>query len=587
MNLVRDIMSMEWVESVDFGVPARQQVGSWWTPSPSDREIAEGILRGNLRLEPHPNWVFGSQIEWDADPFNQRNWTFQLHSMKWLDVVRRTAEQSPEDSEFARFWVHTVFDWSARYLNAVDHPVAWMDMADGMRTIEFVLGAKLVPDDLFREYLDILRLHAEKLADPSRRVGGNHGLHQLQGLLVVASFLRDDELKLSAATDLVGLFNSEYDVEGTNKEGALAYHDLNYHWWQLAFDRLELEGIKLGSASRRLEDSRKHLAQFVRPDGNLETIGDTSPGRVLTADGSETTQFVRTRGKDGVAPSDKRILLGAGYAAGRGTWGSTSTEFQNATFYTIKWAKSEVHGHDDSTSLTVFSGGVPWLVDPGMYAYQPGRERRFFKGRSAHNVVFSSTLKFEFEEGSLVASAFDEDVDAYWIKQTVRDYGTNERILIYLRQFDAFVVADRIIKSNTVEAFGRFAQLWQLHPDTEMHVGMRTVSLKNRRSSITMRWLNRPKFESLRGQVDPMRGWYSPGYSQIVKTSSLSVIPASAKRAEWVSIISVGEFDLVPLSAKWDRGQFRMTFAIGGESKYLAFDERGDMTLTPIGDEVK
>ncbi|MGH8227204.1 MAG: heparinase II/III domain-containing protein [Steroidobacteraceae bacterium] len=46
------------------------------------------------------------------------------------------------------------------------------------------------------------------------------------------------------------------------------------------------------------------------------------------------------------------------------------------------------HGHADALSFTLSAAGVPMLVDPGTYSYDPtGPWRRYFRGTSAHNTI--------------------------------------------------------------------------------------------------------------------------------------------------------------------------------------------------------
>src|SRR5699024_6313162 len=139
----------------------------------------------------------------------------------------------------------------------------------------------------------------------NRRVEGNHGLHQIQGLLVVSAFLEDQETWEQAADDLASSFLREYDAQGTNREGSLAYHDLNYQWWVTAIQRVVVEGGAFDDALGRLELSRINLAQLVRPDGYLETIGDTAPKRPMSRDGINGTRFSTSSGAEGSPPQDR------------------------------------------------------------------------------------------------------------------------------------------------------------------------------------------------------------------------------------------------------------------------------------------
>ncbi|QPK82776.1 alginate lyase family protein [Corynebacterium qintianiae] len=566
---------------VDIGVAKRQQLGTWWTPKADDLKVAEEIVSGNLTLDPHPSWFFNGEISWNADPFQQQNWRFQLHSMKWLDPLRRVALSDDRfRKQYGDAWYDTVRDWCKHNLETEDD-FAWMDMADGLRAITFTLGAALVPESEFEWFTDVIKFHEDRLRDKSRRVSGNHGLHQIQGLFVVASFLGNKQVQEEAVRDLTALFEDEFDAQGTNLEGSLAYHDLNYHWWNLAAQRVQAEGIPCPEVSSRLQTSRGNLAHFVRPDGYLETIGDTPPGRPLSDDDLETTKFARSRGSEGMPPEKKSISLDAGYAAGRSEWGRTPCQFRDSSFYTLRWGTEAIHGHDDASSVTVFSKGVPWIVDPGMFAYQRGKERRYFKGRSAHNLLIAEERDPDATGAVLTGHSSTEDGESYVVTSNAYDGYVLERRVIYLREFDALVISDSARDSKEIDPNStlNFHQLWHFHPKTEVRVGMRTVTLVNDGAHLSMRWLKRPRFDLVGGVEDPMQGWYSPHYGEKEASSVLEVFPTRRGDQSWLTVISLGEYEIFPIDISEVAGDISLKCEIDDASVKVVSKRTGEFTL--------
>lgn len=552
---------------MDFNVSRRQQIGSWWNPRRDDLAVSKNILAGRLDLSPHPTWEFGESIDWSADPFSQRNWRFQLHSMKWLDPVRRVALSDGEFSQQCKeFWCEAVFDWSDQFLQGNDE-YAWMDMADGLRAIEMVLGAPIVPDTNLQTFEGILTEHLQRLSDLERRVAGNHGLHQIQGMLVAAAFLEDRQTLQDSLCQLKELFFSEYDSQGTNREGSLAYHDLNFHWWKSAAERVHAEGLDFSECDDLLGKSRSNLMHFVRPDGFLETIGDTAPERPLSVDAYDFTSYAQSGGKIGVPPAETQEVLDGGFIAGRSSWGTDPETFKSSTFYTLRFGGEAIHGHDDDGSITLFSGN-PWIVDPGMYAYQRHPMRNYFKGRSAHNSVESSDPKYFAGPTALVNAYSDTLFDWYELKTSTSTSGELTRWVVYIKRFNVFFVLDRLSDSSASTRDLEFWQNWHFMPETRVEVGLRTVVLMHTGDSATLRWLNRPKFRTVRGEEAPLKGWYSPRYGEAVPTTVLEVAPSEAAPNEWFVAISLDQDDVVPIRY-WFEDDYRAIQFKVDEKMYL------------------
>lgn len=554
---------------MDFRVSARQQIGSWWTPRRDDLAVCDEILSGRLNLSPHPTWEFGKVVDWGADPFSQRNWRFQLHSMKWLDPVRRVGLLDIDMSQRCRdFWCETIFAWSDQFLEG-DDEYAWMDMADGLRAIELVLGAPIVPDDRLQSFEEVAMEHLRRLSDLGRRVPGNHGLHQVQGMLVAAAFLEDSQALKDSLRQLKELFHSEYDSQGTNKEGSLAYHDLNYHWWKSAAERVHVEGLDFSECDALLEKSRSNLMHFVRPDGFLETIGDTPPERTLSADGYDFSTYAQSGGEQGMPPVETCKVLDGGFIAGRSSWGEDPESFKSSTFYSLRFGEEAIHGHDDGGSITLFFQN-PWIVDPGMYAYQRHPMRNYFKGRSAHNSVESSDPSF-FDGATTLAAAYSgPQVDWYELQTNAASGGKLTRWVIYLKKFNVFFVLDRLSVAARATNGLEFWQNWHFMPEIRVEVGLRTVVLMYEGNAATLRWLNRPKFRAVRGEQDPLKGWYSPRYGESVPTTALEVIPSASAPHEWFAAISLGNDDVIPVRYWFEDEYSAIQFKV--DEKYYLLD---------------
>lgn len=86
------------------------------------------------------------------------------------------------------------------------------------------------------------------------------------------------------------------------------------------------------------------------------------------------------------------------------------------------------HTHCDMLSYELYHAGFPVIVDSGVYEYEPGKNRKYFRSTAAHNTVAvagkeQSEIWGEFRVGRRASSEFVEFCDA------VNDRG--ERELIY------------------------------------------------------------------------------------------------------------------------------------------------------------
>src|SRR5690625_1685621 len=202
-------------------------------------KTANAMLAGTLHLPPHEPWVDARLNDWNADPFGDRNWRFQRHTLRWLMPLVYQAEAG--ESECATAWLNIVRSWSEANPVPAHHNEAWLDMAVGTRAISLTLGARIVPSSEYRWYVSLLEEHLNWLSNPNNLGRGNHALHMHQGLLVVASILKDHDGQNVAIERMVDQFVQSFDHEGMNDEESFGYHQLNMTWWTEAWQRAKLE----------------------------------------------------------------------------------------------------------------------------------------------------------------------------------------------------------------------------------------------------------------------------------------------------------------------------------------------------------
>lgn len=490
---------------LDHGVAVRQAL-TVRQRAPKDAEAQfESLRQGALRMPPHPVWQTSDLLDWTADPFKDRNWQFQHHTLRWLDAPRYLAQQG--DKRAQKFWLDAVRSWSRENLPPAEavSPWAWKDMADGTRAVVLALGCTIVPDEQ-EWFVGTLEAHRDYLLDESNIVRKNHAMHQLVGLLVVSAVLRDRHSCIVARDRLARLFEGVFDSEGANNEGALGYHQFNLTWWAGVWQRVQAEGLAVPEdATARLEHAADALVHMTQPDGKLPQIGDTKRGVGLQRFGPGT-EWVRTGGNVGEEPDVTARVFQRGYATSRSGW--ASDRGARHSHMVLRFGKDErSHSHHDRGAVHLYTNGRPWLVDSGFINYQRNDPfRRYTLGRSAHNTPFIADSQVdELAEVELLSSRITDDAHDFRVWDKAFPGVRLERRVTYLPGPDSWVVHDEA-RSESVITLGH---RWVVDYGLQVRLHDRGYVLRDRRSEARMHWLgrSRPRMSLHRADEDHHEGW--------------------------------------------------------------------------------
>lgn len=475
------------VAALDLGAADRQAFGgTYGRPNHLDVHLAR-YRKGKLRLPPHPDWA-GDFTDWAADPYKDRNWQFQHHTLRWVNPIRWAAMDGDEAARTE--WLRVARSWFEANVPAAKAvgEFAWKDMADGNRAIQLALGAPLVPDGA-SWYLELLEAHRDWLMDDSHIVGGNHGLHQNSGLIVVGAVLRDREAMEKARSWMVPRFERAFDAQGYNEEGSVAYHQMNIRWWRQAWSRLSAERIDVPAhVTERFDAACTALAHLAQPDGGLPQIGDSARSMLRTGL-SDVTDYIVSDGARGQNPGVRTFVLDGGYAISRSGWGEHQKLKDESHLVVRHGGFARGHGHYDSGSVHLYTAGRRWLVDPGFHSYQTGdATRKYLASREAHNVPVLPKLERDLKARfDLVRSKFTEVADDFVLVDRGYDGATLERRVIYLRGPDCWLVWDRAERLDGGELV--LEQHWQTDVGVNVRIRDRGFRLNDSHRALTMTWL--------------------------------------------------------------------------------------------------
>lgn len=372
----------------DISAISEQLFHTYSTESTTDISRAEHLsqlLKGDLTLNPHSPQSIGPSFAWDADPLQDANWRFQYHCLVWLDRLREASVQ--EDSlpgrelyeRLIKSWIHD---------NPIESPASdysWFDMAVGMRAIVLLKAVEYFGPQSW--LVDTIRVHGEHLADPANYEGkGNHSLHQDMGLLAIGHFLERNDWISFSVERILTMLGSAIDGEGVSVEGSVDYQYRNYRWYSEAAIRIK---AATGQVPKMIADALREMPTFMAhatsPSTHYVLLGDTLEHRAPIIHG---THMEWVKNPESAPPSRVKLYEG-GYLFARSSW-NTWRQDSAVSYLTMRFGpgrSSAVHGHEDAGSITFDMHGEKLLCDSGLYAYEAGEYRLFFRGRGAHNVV--------------------------------------------------------------------------------------------------------------------------------------------------------------------------------------------------------
>lgn len=526
--------------ALDLDAATRQAVGSMFARTSRDDVLVEALFNRELTLPPHPTWELpAGDIDWSVDPFSDRNWLHQFPMLRWLDPLRRAAQDG--DLRAGKLWTEVAYSWFVHNPPGQSAaPYGWKDMVDGIRAIELCAAAPFVQRD-FPEQLSWLTQsledHGRWLADDRNLGHSNHALNQHMGLFVVGAVLQRRDYQEMAAARLRDLFVLNYDDEGVNAEGAIIYHHLNYKWWNEARERLLLEKFPVPAEFSVLDLAPEVLAHATKPDGNFVNIGDTDAGGPKGL-GHPYTDYVTSRGAVGEPPTDVLKVYKAGYIFGRSGWGEHERRLGEETFFSLSFGRADrVHGHADGMSLTFNADGVEWLRDPGKFQYGSSAMRSYCLARDSHNVPYVVGAKYDPQA---VVPLTRTQVGREFYEFTFEDRGYPgvliSRRFIYSIVGEYSVVIDTVHSSREVDV----TQNWQLGPDVRAKVVRRGVELRSRGRTAALLFAGKvPTVSTQAGVDEPVGGWVATGWKTRQGATRVR-LHKSGRRFRFVSVLAPG-----------------------------------------------
>ena len=493
-------------EDLNIDAALRQaKLGKGYARTPSTKERLKELNEGKVTLPPHSPWQ-GDYTDWVADPFNDRNWRFQFHTLRWINPYLWDALAGSEDSKAE--WKRIVRSWAhdnTPHRRARDE-YAWMDMTDGNRAIQISIGAPLIDsDDAW--YINLLVEHRNWLLEDKNIVQGNHGLHQNLGLFVVSAVLSDETGIYKAIDRLTTHILEAFDDDGLTDEGSVGYHQMNLVWWRQAQQRLELEGYSFPpEAAQRLDNAGVTMGHLLLPDGTMPQIGDGNRGKGRRG----LHGFLDQVNKGTIQDTDRPLVqhYKNGFTVSRSGWGETRPVKEESHTIVRHGRDLLRHSHDDRGSVHIYTAGRRWITDGGFHSYQQNDPDRIYtKSRLAHSLVDIPAQDHDITgDVPVLLAESRSDLHSVEILDANFDTASWKRRVVFLPKQHIWVIWDRIEGANEE----RVQQQWLLDIGVVAEqIDETTLSLHDKRNELHMQWLgNQPNFDITRGapKSDTKRG---------------------------------------------------------------------------------
>ena len=423
---------------------------------------------GTYKITQHPNWKPQSSTDTSGDR--------HVHSLNWALplLYRGVHKQVPSLVERFRqlmhYWIEDHRGKRSYWVNA--------SIYGGLRTQTLVCAAQTLNDPVIAEAAlkDAHLMVARNWATREVASGTNNtDLIRQTGALAAFCWSGDIGSRDRAWANLVSVARGLVHEDGSDVEGSPKYAVYIENLLSDVIAGAATCGIPADPIPELRGRLYDFVAQAVRPDFKLESLGDTINESLRDAFGMSDPRadWVRSDGTTGTPPAPIYTSYAGGYVFGRAGW--QPQPGMADTFYSLRFSNAgptTPHAHDDGLGVTLYSRGVEWIGDPGPYRYENSSPLRWFvKSRNAHSSVTVSNAGRTKPRGVRQTLAQSDWPTGGNDTTCLRD-GTWGSVIVtrctqYIRSVDAIVVTD-YVDGNRLNGKRKpvrvLTQRWQLPP---------------------------------------------------------------------------------------------------------------------------
>ena len=365
--------------------------------------------------------IFGHEINWELNPIDYREWTWQLSRHPFW-VTLGQAYWKTGDEKFARAFVRQMTHWVLNVMVPVgEDGNEWKHDArmgspntNCWRTIECGIRAGqtwpyaffyFLPSEAFTD--EAICLMLKSMIEHARHLlrwpqSGNWLTMESNGLyhlgVLFPEFKESSEWRRASMERLYKELDNQVYPDGAQVELSSSYHQVSLRNFVMAYNLGSLNGQPIPpdyiAKLERLYDYNLYVAM---PDLRMPAVNDGgwTDVRPWMKNALEffperkDFQWAASGGKEGERPA------------------TLSTAFPYAGHFVMRsgWDESDAyllfdggpygygHQHEDKLNIVVYAQGRVHLTDPGNYPYDNSQWRRYVLSTRAHNTVLVDGLE--------------------------------------------------------------------------------------------------------------------------------------------------------------------------------------------------
>lgn len=474
-----------------------------------------------------PAWQLANPVKWDANPFSDRNWQFQLNGWRCLDPILNEYFKTGGTRYLEEAILLAVNWWRYARKNSKAKFV-WQDMATGLRAFRLALFLDRIftkqielPDDVVNALLQCAEQHIGKLQNERFIREGNHGVFQIFGLNLLAKVALGPGAYAACKEYCQRMF--AYIIEaGYTNEGVHKEHSPTYHLFTTGrIKSFQSEALADPRVLELLDQADRVMPWLVEPNGRIVPIGD-SADEASPLDGKVPLTTLQSGRQFAVADLTK-----SGYAIIRS---DPSVRDQPSMLAMTGMWYSEMHKHNDELSFTLFEHGEPVFIDSGKYGYQYDDKRAYIVSAAGHNTVSFRDPAIEVgrpnRKGSFLNPITQED-DGFVIGGEVdREAFTHSRRLLYSPEQHLHII-------DTVQGSPGAEYATSLHFSHELEPVLLPdgFEVRLRCGKLIRGTVEGADLLLARGETGPMLGWESVDYLKLAPASTVRAVFSDRKVA--------------------------------------------------------
>ncbi len=403
--------------------------------------------------------------------------------------------------------------------------------------------------------------------NPSRfSSANNHLVSEYAGLFIGAAFWPFEESEAWRHYAQQGLereIQTQHSANGVNLEEAAEYIQFITDFFLFAYVVGQRTGHHFSQDYRQwLENILEYIFHLMDVKGNIPYYGDEDDGKVCIFDADPHFPNFKSLLTSGVVlfenpawktkangfDTKNQVLFGR---QGRQTYEAVSafSANQSSCFYSkeghffirkqhdsqeiylhidaapLGFLSIAAHGHADALSFVLHVDGQPVITEAGTYTYHTERAwRDYFISTLAHNTLrvdrtdqaksTGPTMWMNHYEPKVLHQKTQPDQDVVWATHNGYDKlgVSHQREIVFDKLQDKIVITDQVLMKNKKQHFLELP--FHLHPEVLVEpVNAHHFLLKTKGTrTVSIKMDPKMHYELIRGQEDPILGWYSPSF---------------------------------------------------------------------------